>query len=365
MQTPTRPLKHNRSRTDKRPSGGSPRSDGRVTAREVARLAGVSTSAVSRAFTEGASISQSTMRRVHDAARSLGYRPNLLARSLMTRRTELIGLISNNFDNPAHMEIFDLFTRRLQQQGLRPILVNLTEGMPPNGALEVLQQYSVDAVIVASSPLHREFAAACAKAPLPVVQAFGRPAGRNAITAVSADNVQGGRVAAELLLARGYRRIAFLGGPRKATSTEDRLRGFRRRLLADGLKPVIEVFGPSFSHASGHRLMRELIAGGHDLDAVFCGDDILAMGALDACRVEGVSVPRDIGIVGFDDMPMAAWSGYDLTTVRQPIADIILTAVELVLAIIEEPDRPAVTQLFPCHAILRGTLREASGRVGR
>src|SRR6185295_7195168 len=126
----------------------------KATAREVAAVAGVSISAVSRTFTEGASVSPATRSKVLDASRRLGYQPNLLARGLMTRRTELIGLISNNFDNPAHMVIFDLFTRRLQQLGLRPILMNLTEGMPPNGALDVLQQYSVDGVIVASSPLH-------------------------------------------------------------------------------------------------------------------------------------------------------------------------------------------------------------------
>ena len=335
-----------------------PSQDRRVTAREVAELAGVSISAVSRVFTKGASVSETMRTRVLDATRSLGYQPNLLARSLMTRRTELIGLISNNFDNPAHMEIFDLFTRRLQQHGLRPILVNLTEGIPPNGALEVLQQYSVDGVIVASSPLHREFAAAYAKAPIPVVQAFGSPARRVAISAVSADNVQGGRVAADLLCERGYRRVAFLGGPEGAPSTTDRLKGFRRRLLAQGLYPVVEMFGPSFSHATGGALMQRLLRDGHDVDAVFCGDDIIAMGAIDACRDEGVSVPGDIGIVGFDDMPMASWSAYNLTTVRQPIADIIVTAVEFILSIIAEPGRLPTSRLFPCEPVVRGTLRD-------
>ena len=202
-------------------------SPGRVTARDVAGLAGVSISAVSRVFTEGASVSAATRKKVIDATRSLGYQPNLLARSLMTKRTELIGLISNNFDNPAYMEIFDLFTRRLQQRGLRPLLANLSDGLPPDGALSVLMQYSVDGVIVSSSPLHRQFAEACADARLPVVQAFGRPGGKSPINVVGADNVQGGRVAGDLLCGRGYRRIAFLGGPRDATSTEDRLEGFR------------------------------------------------------------------------------------------------------------------------------------------
>jgi DNA-binding LacI/PurR family transcriptional regulator len=332
-----------------------------VTAREVAELAGVSISAVSRVFTKGASVSAATRSKVLDATSSLGYQPNLLARSLMTRRTELIGLISNNFDNPAFMEIFDLFTRRLQQQGLRPLLVNLSDGVPPNGALGMLLQYSVDGVIVASSPLHRELAQACVEARVPVVQAFGRPIGKVAITAVGADNVQGGRLAAQLLCEHDYRRIAYLGGPRTAPSTEDRVKGFRSRLLADGLRPVTEVYGNSFSYEAGNTLMRQLLKSGN-IDAVFCGDDILAMGAIDACREAGVSVPGDIGIIGFDDMPMASWSAYNLTTVRQPLGDIIVTAVELILAIVDQPQRAPETRLFACEAIVRGTLRAPARR---
>jgi len=356
--------KLNRQLPGPSPSRVSRAQVGRVTAKEVAEFAGVSISAVGRVFTKGASVSAAMRSKVLDATRSLGYQPNLLARSLMTKRTELVGLISNNFDNPAYMEIFDLFTRRLQEHGLRPLLVNLTDGVPPNGALEMLQQYSVDGVIVASSPLHREFAAACANTPIPVVQAFGRPAGRFAISAVGADNVQGGRVAADLLCERRYRRIAFLGGPQSATSTWDRLKGFRRRLLAEGLRPVAEVYGASFSYEVGNAMMRRLLKDSHDIDAVFCGDDIIAMGAIDACRDDGVSVPGDLGIVGFDDMPMASWSAYNLTTVRQPIADIIVTAVELILSIIDQPDRVAERRLFACEGVVRGTLRELPGEVG-
>src|SRR5215471_2647586 len=110
-------------------------SERRTTAKEVAEAAGVSISAVSRTFTKGASVSPATREKVLAATRALGYQPNMLARALMTKRTELIGLISNNFDNPAFMEIFDLFTRRLQQRGRRPLLVNLTDGAPPGGAL--------------------------------------------------------------------------------------------------------------------------------------------------------------------------------------------------------------------------------------
>lgn len=172
---------------------GSPPTHRRATLKEVAELAGVSTSAVSRTFTPGASVSPETRVKVLAATRSVGYQPNAMARSLMTRRTELIGLVANNFDNPVFMEIFDLFTRRLQVRGRRPLLANLSGGASTEAALEMLLQYSVDGVIVASSTLPQQFVKACADAHLPVVHVFGRPAGGKApIHVVSPDNVQGG-----------------------------------------------------------------------------------------------------------------------------------------------------------------------------
>jgi DNA-binding LacI/PurR family transcriptional regulator len=331
----------------------------RVTARDVATFAGVSASAVSRTFTKDASVSPATKTKVVDAARVLGYRPNILARSLTTKRTELIGLISNNFENPLFLEILDHFTRRLQKRGLRPLLANLTEGEPPDGALNMLLQYSVDGVIIVSSSLHRKLLRSCTEARLPAVQAFGRPAGRMRANVVAADNVQGGHVAADLFCERGYRRVAFLGGPVDATSTEDRLEGFRERLLEEGLRPAIELYADSFSYAAGRAVMRQLIQTG-GIDGVFCGDDILAVGAIDACREHGILVPGDIGVVGFDDMPMASWRAYSLTTVRQPVADIIATAIDLIVSVVDQPDRPARSRLFACEPVVRETLRPPS-----
>jgi DNA-binding LacI/PurR family transcriptional regulator len=335
-------------------SDNSPPRDRRATAREVAELAGVSISAVSRTFTTGASVSPATRQKVLAATRSLGYQPNMLARSLMTRRTELIGLVSNNFDNPAFMEIFDLFTRRLQQRSLRPLLANLSGGARMDAALDMLLQYKVDGVIVASSMLPPEFGRACAEARLPVVQAFGRKGGP--VNVVGADNFHGGELAGTLLRERGYREIAFLGGPQTATSTEDRLRGLRSRLAADGLAPVAELYGHSYSHEAGIALMRQLLRSS-GIDAVCCGDDILAMGAIDACREAKVKVPRDLGIIGFNDMAMAAWPSYNLTTIRQPIADIIVTAIDVLLAVVAKPERRPQARLFPCDSVVRGTLR--------
>jgi DNA-binding LacI/PurR family transcriptional regulator len=330
--------------------------DRRVTAKEVAVLAGVSVSAVSRTFTAGASVSAETRQKVLAATQSLGYQPNALARSLMTGRTELIALISNNFDNPLFMEIFDLFTRRLQQHGRRPLLANLSGGARTDVALDMLLKYSVDGVIVASSTLPLRFTEQCAEAGMPVVQAFGRPGRSIADNIVGCDNLQGGRLAGDMLRDRGYRNIAFLGGPQGATSTEDRLRGLRESLAIADLAPCAIVYGHSYCHEAGFTLMKQLLRNG-GIDAVFCGDDVLAMGAIDACRDAGIAVPRDIGVIGFNNMAMAAWSAYNLTTIHQPVADIIVTAVELLLGVIDQSPQTTPLRLFECSAVERGTLK--------
>ena len=144
------------------------------TLKDVAARAGVSRSAVSRTFTDGASVSPKMRQKVEQASAELGYSPNFLARSLTTRRTKLIGLVSNNFHNPIFLEVFDLFTRGLQDRGLRPLLVNLSDETDPEHSVQMLTQYSVDGVIVASSTLPPAFSKAFRDKNIPVVNTFGR-----------------------------------------------------------------------------------------------------------------------------------------------------------------------------------------------
>lgn len=334
-----------------------------LTAREVAERAGVSVSSVSRTFTDGASISPETRKRVLKAARELGYRPNLLAQSLMTGRTKLIGLVSNNFDNPAFMEIFDQFTRRLQHKGLRPLLANLSGTTETSAALDMLRQYSVDGVIIASSTLQQTFLAGCRAVGLPVVHAFGRARSSRGIAVASVDNVVGGRLAAATLVRRGYKRIAFLGGPENATSTIDRLAGFTAGLGEHGLAPKETLFGASYAHDVGQNLMRTLLEK-KAIDAVFCGDDILAIGAIDACIEACIAIPERVGIIGFNDIAMASWPAYRLTTIRQPLGDIISAAVDMIATMVGQGAHTVPPpRSFACVLVERGTLRPETSRA--
>jgi DNA-binding LacI/PurR family transcriptional regulator len=327
-----------------------------VTLKEVAERAGVSRSAVSRTFTDGASVSARTRAKVEEAAAALGYAPNALASSLTTGRTKLIGLIVNNFHNPFILEVFDLFTKGLQDRGLRPLLVNLSDATDPAASVRMLRQYSVDGVIVASSTLPSSFAESFKGAGLPVVHAFGRQSVAPDVHVVGIDNRACGRMAAEALLDRGYRRVAFLGGPETATSTQDRAAGFLAALAGHPGIDVRVSYAADYTFDAGRSEMQRLLAVG-PAEAYFCGDDLLAVGALGAIREAGLAVPGDIGLIGLNDMEMSRWQMIGLTTIRQPVAAIIAAAIEMVVATIEAPDMAPEVRLFPCQVIERGTLR--------
>ena len=329
-----------------------------VTLKEVAERAGVSRSAVSRTFTDGASVSAKTRAKVVLAAEELGYAPNALASSLTTGRTKLIGLIANNFHNPLLLEVFELFTHGLQARGLRPLLVNLSDATDPAASLRMLGQYSVDGVIVASSTLPSSFAESFKMAGLPVVHVFGRNSTAPDVHVVGIDNVACGRMAAETLIKRGYTKLAFLGGPQNATSTQDRATGFLDALSGQRQISSSVTYAEAYSFDAGRTEMQRLLAAG-PAEAYFCGDDLLAIGALSAVEDAGLSVPGDIGLLGLNDMEMSRWQNIGLTTIRQPVAQIIESAIELVMATVETPDRPAEIRLFDCCVVERRTLRGA------
>ncbi len=328
-----------------------------VTLKDVALRAGVSRSAVSRTFTDGASVSTRTRGKVERAAVELGYAPSALASALSTGRTKLIGLVSSNFHNPIFLEVFDLFTRGLQERGLRPLLVNLSDETDPQASVRMLRQYSVDGVIVASSTLPTSFARAFRDAGLPVVHSFGRWTSEPETHVVGIDNVECGRMAARTLLDRGYWDISFLGGPRSASSTQDRLEGFRA--VAGSLSKPAD-FATSYSFEAGRAAMQAILTAGAPAEAYFCGDDVLSIGAISALRDAGFAVPGDVGVIGLNDMEIAGWANIDLTTIRQPVANIIAASIELVVSNVQATDWPPEARLFPCHIVERGTLRPLS-----
>ena len=289
------------------------------------------------------------------AAAALNYFPSLIARSLVTNRTKLIGLIANNFQNPVFLDVFDLYTQALQARGLRPLLVNLTNVTDPTESLRMLRQYSVDGVIVATSTLPPAFAVAFRDSGIPVVHTFGRYTRKPKVHVVGIDNIRCGELAAETLLAHGYRSVAFLGGPQFATSTQDRALGFLKHFREAGRKTPKLLYANAYAYDAGRQAMIQLLQE-KGIEAVFCGDDLICMGAIDAARDMGLRIPSDIGFLGFNDMTMASWSAYRLSTIRQPIREIVIESVNLIVSLTKEPHIQPTCKLFTCTVVERNSL---------
>lgn len=330
-----------------------------VTLKDVANRAGVSRSAVSRTFTDGASVSEKMRAKVESAAQDLGYSPNALASSLTTGRTKLVGLVSDNFRNPLFLEIFDQFTRGIQDRGLRSLLVNLSHEKDPASWVRMMRQYSVDGVVVASSTLKPDFARQFRDIGIPVVHSFGRYSATPPVHVVGIDNIECGHMAARELLARGYTRVGFMGGPQTATSTQDRLKGFQEELAQHPDIEVVHSFADAYRFKAGRKEMARILADDQTprAQAYFCGDDVLSIGALSAIGEAGLQVPDDVGLIGLNDMEMSSWQNIDLTTIRQPVSDIINASLDLVVSMLNEPDHPPQSRLFPCTVMDRGTLK--------
>ena len=210
-------------------------------------------------------------------------------------------------------------------------------------------------MVVASSTLPPSFSLAFKEAGLPVVHTFGRYSASSPVHVVSIDNSHGGKLAAEALAAAGRKSIAFLGGPRDATTTIDRLAGFQAAMKKAKLPIADVIFARKYAYDAGRAAMQAILKRSK-IDAVFCGDDVLSMGALSALRDAGVTVPDDISLIGFNDMEMSSWETFNLTTVHQPIEQMVQSSVDLIVAMLDEPDRPIETRLFPCSVVMRGTV---------
>ena len=344
-------------------SGEPPRPARRATSYDVARLAGVSQSAVSRAFIADAPISASLRKKVLAAARQLSYRPNAVARSLTTSRSRVVAFFVPNIGNPLYPFVLETFSHRLRALDHEILLLPLVESA--DEALAWLIQYQVEGlVITAASPLalSKAIARKCLAARIPVVL-FNRYFPDVRAASVNCDNAHGGALAAETLRAAGHRRFAFIGGPEPTSTHADRLAGFADRLRELGAPaPLIET--TAFSYSGGYAAGLKLMARRDRPDAIFCVTDLIALGVLDAARHgRGLDVPGDVSIVGFDDVPMAAWAGNDLTTVRLPVDAMVARAVEFLLEAIEQRHGAAEVVRIAGELVLRGSSRVAPGRA--
>lgn len=332
----------------------------KLTAHDVARLAQVSQSAVSRAFTPGASVAPETRERIQAAARKLGYRPNAIARSLITRRSRIIGLVMGYLENQFYPLVIERLCQALQQDGYH-VLLFISPTVDADSVLVDILQYQVDGIVMASTTLSSALANDCTRAGIPVVL-FNRVAqrgamGRYSTSSVTSKNQEGGRLVGELLVRTGHRRIAWLAGLENASTSLDRETGLCEALSAAGLALHARAVG-HYDFAEARRAVLTLFDDPATRpDALFAANDHMAIAALETLRNElGLQVPHDVSVVGFDNVPQAAWPSFNLTTVQQDV-DQMVDATRTLLFEQIGGQVLARSVAVPCVLVERGTVR--------
>ncbi|GHC89191.1 LacI family DNA-binding transcriptional regulator [Novosphingobium pokkalii] len=322
-----------------------------VTVHDVAREAGVSQSAVSRAFTPGSSLVADKRERILAAAAKLGYRPNPLARSLIRGRSGIVGVGVANLANPFFVATLQLLSDRLDQNGLRLMLFP-AQGEP---SIQDVLHYRIDALVLLSVSLSSLLAGECRRAGVPIIL-YNRTTDQDDASCVVGDNAHGARAVAAHLLGGGHRRLAFLSGSPDASTNIEREAGFTAYLAEQGLPPPLRECG-HFAFDAAMAATRRLLLRPDRPDAIFCANDTMALAAITVARHEfGIDVGRDLSIVGYDDVPMAAWPSFALTTYSQPAAQMVDETVRLIHALRESPSNHEAV-VCPGKLVVRGSSR--------
>lgn len=334
-----------------------------VSIKDIARAAGVSHSTVSRALSDSPLINTETKTRIQGLARAMGYSPDAAARSLVMRRTHAVGVVVTTIADPFSAEVVEGIERTASAHGYSVILAaSNDEPEREIAAVEMLHSKRVDAIVITSSrvgALHQDRLGA-AGVPVILLNNHSQQEVPNAYS-VRVDDVHGGQLATGHLIGLGHRRIAHVAGPEGHTPSRERLDGYRRALEAAGLpfEPALVIPGNGRPEG-GEAALAALLALPKRPSAVFCYNDMTAIGLLRSAKASGVRVPQDLAVVGFDNIPFAAYVTPSLTTIAQPMLALGQRAMNMALALMgcEPAGECGMTDV-----VLQGRLivRESSG----
>ncbi|MEI2417161.1 LacI family DNA-binding transcriptional regulator [Orrella sp. JC864] len=328
----------------------------RLTSHDIARLAGLSQSTVSRVLRKHPSVRPATRERVMAVIDKHEYLPSAAARLMKTNRSGTIAVVVENLANPLYPLLLQQLVDRLSQQGLRATVWEL-DGPMDEATTRSIAQSPVDGVIFATATDDTLPQLERIAADKPVIL-INRSVRTQAFDTVVSDNAAGGAAVARYFLSAGRRRLGLLSSRSPASTIREREEGFLAALAGQGAAQACTrgplAFG-AFSYDSGHRAIQALLAEDPAIDSVFCTNDIIAIGALDGARALGRRVPEDLWLVGYDDIPMARWDCIALSTVRQPLAEMSAAAVERLLARIADPSLAPRRWLLPNELLLRRT----------
>lgn len=334
------------------------------TMRDVAKLAGVSSSTVSHVINETRFVNPETRERVLQAMAELNYQPNRLARSLRNRQTHTFGVLLPNSANPFFAEVLLGVEAACFDHGYNIILGNANDD-PERELfyLDVLLSKQVDGIFLVSTGAYHEALEMLTRHNAPVVMVDRSPGTRQFDT-VFANNEGGGIIATQYLLDLGHRRIGCITGPSMLTPSADRVTGYRQALESAGLTVDEElIIAGDFQHESGYHAGQQLLGLPDPPTAIFACNDLMAVGVLYAAYEGGLRIPTDISVIGFDDVPLASYTVPRLTTIYQPSQEIGRVAVELLIQRLQDRDAATRHEQLPASLVERDSCGVAPGRV--
>ncbi|CZF85887.1 LacI family DNA-binding transcriptional regulator [Grimontia marina] len=332
----------------------------KVTSTDVAKRAGVSQSAVSRVFTPGGSASKKTIEKVKKAAEELGYRPNVLARAMVSGKSRVIGLVVAYLNNQFYPDALEKLSNQLQEQGYHVLIfmANNSDSVIEEVIEEILD-YQVDGIIAASVDLSSELAARCRSVGVPIVL-FNRSQQGDDFSSVTSDNFSGGIAAAEFLVAGGHKKISYIAGLDCTSTQRDREIGFRAGLQQAGID--VHSRGDGMFDMDKAREATRAMFKNDPPDAVFVANDHMALAVMDTIRFElGLRIPEDVSVVGFDDVPAASWPAYNLTTLAQRADIMVSETVRILLQQISHENDAPQKVAIGSPLIVRGSARLPKG----
>lgn len=329
------------------------------TSYDVARLAGVHRSAVSRAFSENGRISEETKRRVIEAADTLGYRVNYLARGLQQNTSGLVGVVASRLDTPYRALQVKHIARELLRYGLTPILITAENNYDVGNLMSGLLNYNVAGMIITSDTPPDDIIDECARLSVPIVL-INRDATTKGADRVQLDVEEAGRLAFKMLRDGGVRKFCVLEPEERTYSVAGRAEVFAQCCRDENL-PVMVLKAGGQKYTDGLSACEEIAGAKEQIEGVFCAIDLLALGVLDGLRLRhNIAVPDDIQVLGFDNIEQAGWLSNNLTTIEQEIEVSAVLAVDLVTKRLADPKDTFKTVSIPIKPVHRGTTKRSA-----
>lgn len=321
-----------------------------TSAKDVAKEANVSQSTVSRVFTPGASASAKSRKIVMEIAKKLNYRPNALARGLITKKTGIVGLAMKDIQNPFYHEVLGMFTKKLKAIGYTVLFLYTENEEIQQEEINHFLEYNVEGIIVTDAVLSSKVVSKLQYNNIPVTL-FNRYDKSVNCNSVGCDNIEASKKIAEFIYESGSREIVFITGKVNTSTSRDRQKGFTNELEKRGL--IVTILEGDYTYETAFRMTTKMICDGKRPDAIFGANDITALGALDALKIKEIDVPNQTIVIGFDNIRMASWPSNGLTTWAQPIEEMVDQAINLMLI----NDKEAKIVFLEGHFIQRKTTK--------